>query len=44
MKKYNREIDWRKIEQGPKMDSPTEMRANHYQQQSPNQFVITGNK
>jgi YVTN family beta-propeller protein len=43
MKKYNREIDWRKIEQGPKMDSPTEMRANHYQQQSPNQFVTTGN-
>ncbi len=44
MKKYNRTFDWRKIEQGPKMDAPSDMRANHYQQQSPSQFIITGNK
>ena len=44
MKKYHRDIDWRKIEQGPKMDAPSDMRANHYQQQTPNQFVIMGNK
>ncbi|MCX6204872.1 MAG: phosphoesterase [Bacteroidetes bacterium] len=41
MKKYHLDIDWRKIEQGPKMDSPNEMRANHYQQQSPSQVVIS---
>ncbi len=44
MKKYNRKIDWRKIEQGPKMDSPNEMRANHYQQQLPSQFSVPANK
>ncbi len=44
MKKYNRDIDWRKIEQGPKMDAPADMRANHYQQQMPNQFVNSANK
>jgi DNA-binding beta-propeller fold protein YncE len=33
MKKYNRKIDWRKIEKGPDMDDEDEMRANHYQQQ-----------
>ncbi len=44
MKKYNRTIDWRRIEQGPKMDSPEEMRANHYQQQAPNQFTKSFNK
>lgn len=36
MKKYNKSIDWRKIEQGPKMDDVKDMRADHYeQQQSP---------
>jgi DNA-binding beta-propeller fold protein YncE len=33
MKKYNRTIDWRKIEKGPEMDDEDEMRASHYQQQ-----------
>lgn len=33
MKKYNRQIDWRKIEQGPKMDDVKDMRADHYSQQ-----------
>jgi YVTN family beta-propeller protein len=33
MKKYNRQIDWRKIEQGPKMDDIKDMRADHYSQQ-----------
>ncbi len=33
MKKYNRKIDWRKIEQGPKMDDIKDMRADHYTQQ-----------
>jgi YVTN family beta-propeller protein len=33
MKKYNRQIDWRKIEQGPKMDDVRDMRADHYSQQ-----------
>lgn len=32
MKKYNRTIDWRKIEKGPEMDDEDEMRASHYQQ------------
>jgi hypothetical protein len=41
MKKFNHQFDWRKIEQGPKMDAPSEMRANHYQQQSPNLLVIS---
>jgi uncharacterized protein YPO0396 len=44
MKKYNHGFDWRKIEQGPKMDSPNEMRANHYQQQSPSKFVLPESK
>ncbi|OYU55756.1 MAG: phosphoesterase [Chitinophagaceae bacterium BSSC1] len=33
MKKYNKKIDWRKIEQGPKMDDVKDMRADHYTQQ-----------
>ena len=33
MKKYNRNIDWRKIEKGPDMDDEDEMRAAHYRQQ-----------
>ncbi|MEJ7770178.1 MAG: phosphoesterase, partial [Chitinophagaceae bacterium] len=32
MSRYNRTIDWRKIEQGPKMDDEKEQRANHYKQ------------
>ncbi len=30
MKKYNRSIDWRKIQQGPKMDDEDEQRTDHY--------------
>ncbi len=33
MKKYNRTIDWRKIEKGPEMDDEDEMRRAHYEQQ-----------
>ena len=33
MKKYNRDIDWRKIMQGPEMDDVDDMRADHYRQQ-----------
>ncbi|HUB61819.1 MAG TPA: bifunctional YncE family protein/alkaline phosphatase family protein [Puia sp.] len=33
MKKYNRTIDWRKIEKGPEMDDEDEMRKSHYEQQ-----------
>jgi YVTN family beta-propeller protein len=32
MNRYNKTIDWRKIEQGPKMDDETEQRAGHYKQ------------
>ena len=35
MKKYNKTIDWKKIQQGPKMDDLEDMRNNHYQQQKP---------
>jgi DNA-binding beta-propeller fold protein YncE len=34
MKKYNRSIDWRKIEQGPKMDDADQQRTHHYQKDS----------
>jgi YVTN family beta-propeller protein len=30
MNRYNKTIDWRKIEQGPKMDDESEQRAGHY--------------
>ncbi|MCW3091691.1 MAG: Phosphoesterase family protein [Ferruginibacter sp.] len=30
MKKYNRTIDWRKIEKGPDMDDVDDMRTDHY--------------
>ncbi|HZH36506.1 MAG TPA: phosphoesterase, partial [Flavisolibacter sp.] len=30
MKRYNKTIDWRKIEQGPKMDDEEEQRTGHY--------------
>jgi DNA-binding beta-propeller fold protein YncE len=33
MKKYNRTIDWRKIEKGPGMDDEDDMRRAHYEQQ-----------
>ncbi len=32
MKKYHRNIDWRKIMQGPEMDDEDEQRADHYKQ------------
>jgi len=31
MKKYNRNIDWRKVLQGPPMDAEDDIRKNHYQ-------------
>jgi len=31
MKKYNKTIDWRKIEQGPEMDNEDDARAIHYE-------------
>ena len=34
MKKYNRDIDWRKIMKGPEMDDAKDMRADHYRQQN----------
>lgn len=30
MKKYNRTIDWRKVQQGPKMDHVPDMKTEHY--------------
>jgi uncharacterized protein YPO0396 len=30
MNRYNKTIDWRKIQQGPKMDNEEEQRAVHY--------------
>lgn len=30
MKKYNKQLDWRKIKQGPKIDSEEEQRREHY--------------
>lgn len=30
MKKYNRNIDWRKVKQGPRMDDEDEQREEHY--------------
>ena len=40
MKKYNKTIDWRKIEQGPKMDDVKDMRADHYEQQQSNYKTV----
>ena len=42
MKKYNRNIDWRKIMKGPEMDDVDDMRADHYNQQKQN--IGEGNK
>jgi len=33
MKRYNKTIDWRKIEKGPDMDDEKEQREEHYKQQ-----------
>lgn len=33
MKKYNRSIDWRKVEKGPEMDDAADQRKNHYKKQ-----------
>jgi hypothetical protein len=30
MKKYNKNLDWRKIKQGPSMDDEKEQRTEHY--------------
>jgi hypothetical protein len=37
MKKYNKTIDWRKIEQGPAMDNDDDARENHYKSKSSEQ-------
>ncbi len=34
MNRYNKNIDWRKIEQGPKMDDENEQRTDHYKPKS----------
>ncbi|MCB9219751.1 MAG: bifunctional YncE family protein/alkaline phosphatase family protein [Ignavibacteriales bacterium] len=34
MKKYNKTIDWRKIEQGPAMDDEDDMRETHYKNEA----------
>lgn len=34
MKKYKRDIDWKKIMQGPAMDDEDEQRENHYKKQN----------
>jgi hypothetical protein len=34
MKRYNRNIDWRKIMKGPEMDDEEDMRKEHYKQQT----------
>jgi len=34
MKKYNKTIDWRKIEQGPPMDNENDARENHYKEKA----------
>src|SRR6202007_54431 len=34
MKRYNRNIDWRKIMKGPEMDNENEERKEHYKQQN----------
>lgn len=36
MNKYNRTINWRKIEQGPKMDDEEEQRTGHYKKETDN--------
>ena len=36
MDRYDRNIDWRKIMQGPKMDDEDEQRQDHYKQQTDN--------
>ncbi len=33
MKRYNRNIDWRKVMKGPEMDDEDELRKEHYKQQ-----------
>lgn len=36
MNRYNKTIDWRKIQQGPKMDDEGEQRTDHYKQKANN--------
>jgi DNA-binding beta-propeller fold protein YncE len=36
MNRYNKTIDWRKIQQGPKMDDEKQQRADHYKQSKAN--------
>ena len=35
MRRYNKTIDWRKVEKGPDMDDEVRERADHYRQQKP---------
>ncbi|MBL7724373.1 MAG: phosphoesterase [Chitinophagaceae bacterium] len=34
MQRYNRSIDWKKIQQGPKMDDEDQQRTDHYKQKT----------
>lgn len=34
LKRYNKTIDWRKVQQGPKMDDADEQRTNHYKKEN----------
>jgi hypothetical protein len=34
MKRYNRDIDWRKIMQGPAMDDEAELKVKHYKNEN----------
>jgi hypothetical protein len=34
MKKYKRDLDWKKILQGPAMDDEEDQRKTHYQKQN----------
>jgi hypothetical protein len=34
MKKYTRDLDWKKIMQGPAMDDEDEQRENHYKKEN----------
>ena len=33
MKRYNRDVDWRKIEKGPDMDDEDDIRKAHYKRE-----------
>ncbi|MES1221635.1 MAG: phosphoesterase, partial [Bacteroidota bacterium] len=43
MKKYNRDIDWRKVLKGPEMDDEDDQRREHYSGSKAN-GAVKGNK